>query len=456
MESRRWAIPFLLTAMAAGVLAAPAAAVSGSSPDSPWGPRHLLYDGHSAETLSQATTSTGVTVVTFRALPHQGAAQSLVSVQVRGGTWSTPAPLSSAHALRPTVIAWGQGQLSVIFQIPAGPNSYTFRERRLEPEGTLAPARKLFTAHDAYPSYQAAVNTSGDIALAWSNADLFDRVVVVQPDGSVTELPPVPVHHPTYGGLQFIANPKALFLDDAGVVSDLTWGNLNGSSRAIWLMRPNGAGGWQSQRVAPLQGGVLDYGYVDEADYAANGDGDLVVSWQQKDRSTKTWSTELRYAPARARLGLPTVLADQYCFIDNPYPCAALAMASDGTATAAYETDADGDDLVVNVVRRGPDGNFTPPQDVSVPIWVNTFHGVQVAGNLAGDAIVSFTGGDHRTSWTEFARCPARSSCTATLRRQNDPSWLDSWVSSIGPRAGATVTWSQYYHSGVATRHLSP
>jgi hypothetical protein len=460
MAQRRLLVPLLLIAVVLGLVPAAAssaqAGAASAAGDQPWGPRHVLYDGHSTGTISQATTTSGVTVATFGVRPRHGAAQELVSVQTRGGSWSPPAPVSSARTLRPKVIAWGAGQLSVIFQIAAGQDTYTFRERTLQPDGTLAPARKLFTAHYAYPSYQAAINTAGDIALAWANGDLHDRVVIVHRDGSATELPPVPVRHPTSHGLQFIANPKALFLDDSERVSDLTWGTLDGSSRAIWLMRLDGSGAWRSQRVAPLHGGVLDYGYVDEAAYAANTHGDLAVSWQQRDPATKKWSTELRYAPAGASLGAPTILADEYCFIDNPSPCADLAMSSDGTATVAFETDAGDDTLVVNVARRTRDGSLSTPQAVSTPIWVNTLQGVQVAGNADGDTVVSFTGGDHRRSWTEFARCPADLACTATLRRRNDPSWLDSWVTSLGPSAGVTVTWSQYYHSGLATRHLSP
>jgi hypothetical protein len=279
-------------------------------------------------------------------------------------------------------------------------------------------------------------------------------VVVVHRDGTTTALPPVPVHHPTSGGLQYISNPRSLFLDDAGRVSDLTWGTLDGSDRAIWLMRPNGSGGWTSQRVAPLRGGDLDYGYVHHANAAANARGDLVVAWPQQDPVSKAWTTFLRYAPAGGQLGGPRMLGDVRCLIDIPSPCASVAIAGDGTVTAAYGSNAGDDNMVVNVVRRAPDGSFSAPQPVSVPIWVNVNHGIQVAGNRRGDALVSFTGGDHHTVWTQFARCPAAAPCGATLRRLNEPSWLDPMVTSRGP-SGATVTWSHYYRNGVRTRHLA-
>jgi hypothetical protein len=221
-------------------------------------------------------------------------------------------------------------------------------------------------------------------------------------------------------------------------------------------MRPDESSDWQSQRAAPLENGFLDYGYVDEADYAMNLRGDLVVSWQQRDRTTKEWSTELRYAPAGSNLGAPKVLADEYCFIDHSSPCAGLSIASDGTATVAYGSTAGGDNMIVNVVRRAPDGTFTTPQEVSVPIWVNGYDGVHVAGNRRGDAVVSFAGGNHQEIWSQYARCPAHEACGATLRRGNDPSWLDSWVTTVGPKAGVTVTWSRYYHAGVLSRHLAP
>jgi hypothetical protein len=259
----------------------------------------------------------------------------------------------------------------------------------------------------------------------------------------------VPVLHPTCcGGLRYISNPRALFLDDAGGVSNITWGTVDDSKRAIWLTRPDAEDGWTTQRIGPLDGGTTRYGSVPDASYASNPRGDLVVTWPQSRLGE--WSLQLRFARSGHRLGEPATLSNNYCATDDSAPCAAVAMANDGTVTVAYGRGERGD-VAVEMVRRDPHGTFTPAQTLTAGLlWAQQ---LQVAGNPEGDAIVSFASYPPGTSG--FARCPATQPCAETLWLSDDPSRLDVWTTSMGPDAEVTVTWSEFYHDGIATRQLA-
>jgi hypothetical protein len=109
-------------------------------------------------------------------------------------------------------------------------------------------------------------------------------------------------------------------------------------------------------------------------------------------------------------------------------------------------------------MRRTVSGDFTDPQDISGPIWENgyDFNTVDVAANGLGDALISFDGGDHEHGNSQWVRCPASGACAAPLIQDGQPSWLDTWVASVGPQGGSTVTWVRYFRTNVVSRHLDP
>jgi hypothetical protein len=346
------------------------------------------------------------------------------------------------------VVAWGDGHLSVIWSSHAGPDNYRFHLRSLAADGTLGEPEKLIKAEYAYRTYQAAMNSHGQVALAWSNGDLYDRVVVRQLDGSWTRYPKVPVLHPTCcGGLQYISNPRALFLDDAGRVSNITWGTVDDSDEAIWLTRPDNSGGWSTELIGPVDGGSTPYGRVPDASFASNTRGDLVATWPQYKLGD--WSVHLRFAENGHPLGESTTLSDN-CPPDASSPCAGVAIAEDGTSTVAYGRGERGD-VAIKMVRRDPDGTFTRAQTLAAGLtWA---FDMQLAGNPGGDTIVSLR--TYAPVRTAFARCPAGRPCAETLLLGDDPSWLDPWTTSMGADAEVTVTWSEYHHEGIATRQLA-
>lgn len=414
----------------------------------PWGPPHVLYDGRPAQRISQATTTDGTTVVAFQRNPRHGPRSSFVAIQRSGGTWSEPAPLSDRRTIRPKVLAWGAGHLSVIWSSPVGPNNYRYHLRSLNAEGTLGEAERLVKAKYAFRMYQAAMNSHGQVALAWSNGNRFDRVVVRHVDGSWARYPRVPVRHARTYGFQVIEDPRALFLDDAGRVSIITWGSVDDSSKVIWLARPGGDDGWTTQRI---ESGRTPYGYLDAAAYASNPRGDLVVTWAELDASGEA-TVQLRFAPDGEELGEPTTLPTNWCYLDVE-PCAGVAIGEDGTVTVAYGRGPGRGDIVAEMVRRAPDGTFTPAQTLSESLLYVL--GLQVAGNLRGDAVVSFYGYDGASSCTAFARCPAKQPCAETLWRDDDRSRLDLWTTVMGVDAEVTVTWWMFGHDGIATRQLA-
>lgn len=161
------AITLAATTLAAAAVTVPAA--SASTQESPWGPAKTLARGQLSPSLQQTTGRTGNTVLVFRTTPHGSPSQVQVVDQV-DGTWSTPASVSTKKVFRPTVTAWGAGNIAVIWQSKAGVNSWRFHLRNLNPNGSWQPEQILTTARHAYPWYQAAITTKGRVALAWVDA----------------------------------------------------------------------------------------------------------------------------------------------------------------------------------------------------------------------------------------------------------------------------------------------
>lgn len=199
--------------------------------------------------------------------------------------------------------------------------------------------------------------------------------------------------------------------------------------------------------IGPVDGGTTPYGRVPDASYASNPRGDLVVTWPQVKLGE--WSIHLRFAESGHPLGEPMTLSDQ-CPPDGSNPCAAVAIAEDGTSTVAYGRGVRGD-ITIEMVRRDTDGTFTPAQTLAAGlVWA---FDMQVAGNPGGHTIVSLR--TYSPSRSAFARCPAMQPCAETLWLSGDPGTLNAWTTSMGDDAEVTVTWSVFYHDGVATRQLA-
>jgi hypothetical protein len=437
------------------LLASTPPAATAAAADAPWGPPHVLHKGSVSTSVSQVTSSRGMVVAVFRETPHGGPTQVDAAVQLSGRQWGTPIPVSTGKVARPTAIAWGAGNVSVVWQTPAGTNKWLFHMRTVSPDGTWGATQKLTTATYAYPWFQAAINGTGELALAWVNGDNTDRVAIHHADGEWTFPPAVPVVHPTFQGTPFIANPLELFLNDSGQVTDVTWGKLGSSRRVVWKMRIGTDGVWHHQRIAPINGGVLGYGWVGQAHVAADSSGDFAAIWSQQDASTKHWTTMFRYWPATGAASAITVLSHVACGPDED-SCGDIGMTSDGSVLIAYAVPAGGKNVTVSFVRRAADGTFTTPQAVSDALWSAPYQGVRLSNNDRGDALLSFIGGGHQRSYSEFARCPASSACDQAVLRDNGPSWLDLWVTSVGPLGGSTVTWTYSFRAqAVTTRHLA-
>ena len=331
-------------------------------------------------------------------------------------------PIANGTVLRPTVVAWGAGNLSLIWQTQqAGVDNWEFHQRVIASNGTIGPVEDLTNAHYAYPWYQAAVDDAGDVGLSWAAGDNFDRVAV-RVHGTWTQYAPVPIHHPLSGGTPFIANPLRLFLSGSGEPALVTWGTQPGTGRAIWLARP-ARQGWATQRIGPTGGQTLGYDWVPTARFAGDAAGDVAAVWSQED-STRRWTTTFgEWSPADSLLAR-RVLSHERC--DYLWTtCGDVELTSDGTADLAWSIPAGGDGAVLRFQRHDAAGTFSTPQSVSSRIWSNTYTGVQVAVNAAGDALVSFAGGNHQTIDTLFARCPSSGACLAT-------------VPAPGARAGST------------------
>lgn len=411
-------------------------AVTASPTDDPWGQPHVLLDGRTSGNLAQATTSDGTTVTVFverRRLREPGVA--MVAVRADGGTWSEPVRLSDDRGRGAKVIAWGAGQLSVIWSKGSGENKVSFHMRTLAPDGALGDPEELIKVEQASPVYKAAINSHGQVALAWSGADRYDRVVVRQPDGTWTHDPRVPVFHSGTRGVR-IPEPRALFLDDDGRVSTITWGTTGGSGTGIWLARSGAGRGWSTQRIQAVNGWVND----DHASYASNPRGDLAVVSGQLETSGRV-SVHARFAEAGEPLDDPVQPTNYECFRDRPSFCAGVTLADDGTATVAYPRGAGGDDIVVEVARRAPDGTWSPAQVISGTFWQNIFDGVVMAGNDRGDAVVSYY--EERGepfSGVAFGRCPAEAGCVPPTFLED--AYPQRWRTSMGDDAQVTVTWS--------------
>jgi hypothetical protein len=423
--------------MAAFLTACPKA--TSEAAEDPWSPPYTLHKGRTSGGINQATTTDGTTVVVFKkrlSLDTPGVAWT--AIRPPSGPWGKPFRLADGRGRRPTVIAWGAGNLSVIWNSGAGRNTLRYHMRTLTADGLLGEPELLIKTDNASPAYRAAINSYGQVALAWSDSDRYDEVVVRQADGTWSHYPKMPVFHTGQWNLR-IPEPRALFLDDGGRVSAVSWGTVGDSGTAIWLARPDDGGDWTTQQVQPVSGWV-DH---DHAVYVSNPRGDLAFVSGQRQSSGR-WLPQFRFAAAGDRLGKPIALTDYECFTDGPLYCAGVSLAEDGGATLAYPRSAGGDDIVIEVVRRTADGVLGAAQVVSEVIWQNTFHGVEMVGNGDDDTVLSFTGGS-RLSGTgvAFVRCPSASPCADATFSDGAPSWLDYWHTSLGDDAEATVTWSE-------------
>lgn len=417
---------------------------------------HTLYDGKVSYVLGQATSNTGLTVVVFRTSPDSGQPQGYAVVQRPGEQFGAPMLLSAGPVVRPTVLSWGDGNVSVVWESPAGTNNWSYHLRTVASDGSWGATQDLLTAQYAYTWFQAAINSTGEVALSWSNGDNTDRVAIRHQDGSWTRPPPVPVVHPTSGGYVLIANPRALFLDDAGRVSDITWGSLGAQGRALWLMRLDAQGAWQGERIAPTGDATLSYTFVSHAHFSADAKGDIAVVAVQQPATGARFATIFRYRPAGGTFGANRQLSPTICEDDlGLHTCADVAVAGDGSALMTYLVKT-GSDYVVRVVRRATDGTYSKAETVSEAFPYVPRYGVDLASNAKGDGLVSFDGGTKKVVYTEFARCPAAGQCELALRRDSGPNWMLEWFSTVGPSGGNTVSWVTFNGQQVITRRLAP
>jgi hypothetical protein len=179
---------------------------------------------------------------------------------------------------------------------------------------------------------------------------------------------------------------------------------------------------------------------VQQARFAADGQGDVAAVWSQQDPQTQQWTTLLRYERAGPARGHPVVLGHARCDRDWTW-CADVAMSDAGNAIVAWaRPGADAQHVVV--ARRPKLGLLTKPQTLYTETVSYVFAGVAVAMNARGDAVVNFLGGNADVFFQEFARCPAGKACSPLQQRKDRPSWLDSLSLSVAPGGGTLAAWA--------------
>jgi hypothetical protein len=193
------------------------------------------------------------------------------------------------------------------------------------------------------------------------------------------------------------------------------------------------------RRIGPTGGDRLVYNWVSQARFAADGAGDFAAVWSQQDPTTHVWTTLLRYQRAGGRLGPPRVLGHTTCDPSMLW-CADVAMSAAGDATVAWTRRGSTAQRVLTA-RRTRAHALSEPQTLYTETVSYVFRGVAVAANAAGDATVSFIGGDANVFYREFARCAAGRRCSPLVRRREDPSWLDSLALAIAPSGATTMSW---------------
>jgi hypothetical protein len=208
----------------------------------------------------------------------------------------------------------------------------------------------------------------------------------------------------------------------------ITWGAFREVGTAIWLARSRDGGDWKTQRIQTVTGWVNHY----QAVYASNSRGDLAIVSGAKGSSG--FIPQFRFAAAGHRLGKPIELTDYECFSRYEFFCAGVAIGEDGTAILAYQRSVDADNLAIDAVRRSPDGTLGPAQQVSDEFSKTGAHGVSIAVNRRGDAVVSM-----QAHGLGFVRCPVASPCVAPAYLEGE--YPDRWRTSLGDDAEATVTW---------------
>lgn len=447
----------LVAAPAIGLLApfllavTPTADASEARPTTPWGPAYLLYDEQVSANIDVATTGKAMNVVAWRARRSDGTFQATAAVQLPGGPWGAPIPVNAAteNAVSVQAVAWGAGNVSVLWERRAAQDSWTFKMRTVDANGDWGQITKLRTATYAFDGYQVDINDAGAVALGWENGDHQARVAVRRAKGSWDLPEAIPVVSPG-SSFQYIANPRDLFISNAGKVSVIPWGHLSGTSgNALWLEDLKSDGSWASTRIGPTGGDRLTYNWVPESQFAANPAGDVAAVWPQQDPQTRQWTTLFAYRQSGGALGKAQTLGHDRCdYFD--LSCADTALSNSGHAIVAWSQP--GQDVDVEVARSSVSGQLGTRQKVFTVDWENAYSGVSVQANAAGDATVSFTGGNRNVISQEFVRCPAGQACASAVPRQNQPSWLDVLHYAITPSGATTIAWVSGCSGGEACR----
>jgi hypothetical protein len=312
--------------------------------------------------------------------------------------------------------------------------------RTIGSDGSWRPVRTLLTARYAFPSFEVDVNDVGAILLSWEGGDHHVRSAVLGTDGPWRWLRPIAVQSPGTT-FRFIDNPQAAFLTDSGDIRVVTWGRHHGTTgKALWSARFTGSGKWRYARIGPTRNGRVEYNWVDQARFAANGTGDFAAVWSQQNPGTHLWTTRLRYDPAGGGPVRVRTLGHARCDPDWRW-CADVATAEDGTAIVAWAKRGK-DAQSVFVARKPRHGTLTRTQRLYTETVSYVFRGVAVAANAHGAAVVNFIGGNKQVFLQEFARCPARGRCRPLQSRQDAPSWLDPLGLAVDPAGGTLVAWA--------------
>ncbi len=438
-------------AAVASLAAAPAQARTPAALTDPWGPLYLLDLHPVSYGNTVATTDRGMNVVTWRERRSDGTYQATASVQVPGRTWSAPLLVNgtreNAVAVQP--VAWGDGNVSVLWETRTAVDEWTFKMRTVDAAGSWGPTVRLRAAPYSFPGYQVDINDAGAIALSWENGDHQDRVAVRRADGTWQTFIPVPVVSPGTN-FRYIANPLDVFITRVGQVSVATWGRRVGTAgHYLWLEDLASDGTWKSTRLGPTNGATLGYDWVPESQFAGNSDGDFAAVWSQQDPQTHRWTTFFAYRPSGADIRQPQVLGHYRC--DYFYiSCGDTALADSGHAIVTWPRTAQ--DIDIQVARTSLSGRIGATQSVFTVEWSNAYSGVQVAENAAGDATVNLVGGNRQSFDQVFVRCPVGQPCSSPVTKQNSPSWLDPLNTAVSPSGATTMTWVSGCSGGEACR----
>jgi hypothetical protein len=413
----------------------------------PWGPVHRI----AAEVVKRqpaqvVTTDGGTSAVTWLARRAHRSFEVHAAVRSRSGHWSQPTRVSSPgeRAVDLHLVAWGSDNVSVFWQREVSTDDWQFRMRTLA-DGRWQSVRSLITARYAFPSFQVDVNDVGTILLSWEGGDHHVHSAVLGTDGPWRHLRSLAMRTPgaTY---RFVSNPQAAFLTADNGVRIIAWARRRGtSSSALWsarlaATRQGTSHKWRYARIGPTDGDRLRYGWVGQARFAADPEGDVAVVWAQHDPTTHRWTTLIRYDPVGPGIGSARVLGHARC--DPGWTsCGDVAMSDSGDALVAWALPSPTGPQVM-VARRPRHGRLSSAQTLYTETVKYAFSGVDVNANAHGDAVVRFLGGGAQVLLQEFARCPAGRACGPLVQRRDRPSWLDQLGISVAPKGGALIAWA--------------